>query len=149
MLFAGSYATGSAGTGFASPANVGVPGSTAGGMPGTYSAYASAPPPSSTVAEAAITARRRRASNLLAPTPILEPLSPWCRQLGSGRMLALTRRDGKRVRPVPRGGGSTPLVDTALAFTTRRLTFVRALAAAVRQMPEGARRCAASAHGGV
>ena len=38
MLFAGSYETGSGGTGFASPANVGVPGSTAGGMPGTYSA---------------------------------------------------------------------------------------------------------------
>src|SRR3954447_8962116 len=73
MLFAGSYATGSGGTGFASPENVGVPGSTAGGMPGTYSAYASAPPPSSTVAAAATATTRRRATHLLAPTPILDP----------------------------------------------------------------------------
>src|SRR3954462_15750770 len=73
MLFAGSYATGSGGTGLASPGNAGVPGSTAGGMPGTYSAYASAPPPSSTVADAATAARRRRATHLLALTPILDP----------------------------------------------------------------------------
>src|SRR3954471_16149023 len=73
MLFAGSYATGSGGTGLASPVNAGVPRSTAGGMPGTYSAYASAPPPSSTVADAATAARRRRATHLLALAPILDP----------------------------------------------------------------------------
>src|SRR4051794_41695504 len=56
MLFAGSYATGSGGTGLASPVNAGVPGSTAGGRPGTYSAYASAPPPTRTAADAATAA---------------------------------------------------------------------------------------------
>src|SRR3954451_2966503 len=73
MLFGGAYDTGSGRTGFARPPNVGVPGSTAGGIPGTYSAYASAPPPSSTVADAATAARRRRATHLLALTPILDP----------------------------------------------------------------------------
>src|SRR5690348_7558308 len=62
MFWVGSYATGGAGTGVADPPKVGVPGSTAAGMPGVYSASAGAVPTVDTRTMVASTATVRRAT---------------------------------------------------------------------------------------